>query len=54
MTDIDAAFWLTATQVRARFGVSAMSIHRWLHDQRLQFPKSPSGDFIKDCIAFAT
>jgi predicted DNA-binding transcriptional regulator AlpA len=39
ITNALADGWLTSRQIRAHFGVSAMSIHRWLHDQRLQFPK---------------
>ncbi|HZK91571.1 MAG TPA: hypothetical protein VFC56_15610 [Stellaceae bacterium] len=32
------AVWLTASQVTRRFGISQMSLWRWLHDPRLQFP----------------
>jgi predicted DNA-binding transcriptional regulator AlpA len=31
--------YLPAAQVWARYGVSAMSIHRWLQDPKLNFPK---------------
>ena len=30
--------YLPASQVRARYGVSEMSIWRWLRDERLGFP----------------
>jgi predicted DNA-binding transcriptional regulator AlpA len=30
--------YLPASQVRARYGVSDMSLWRWLHDPRLGFP----------------
>jgi predicted DNA-binding transcriptional regulator AlpA len=36
-TDEDA--YLPAKTVRARYSVSFMSIHRWLHDPELNFPK---------------
>jgi predicted DNA-binding transcriptional regulator AlpA len=31
--------YLPAARVRARYGISAMSIHRWLADPKLKFPK---------------
>jgi predicted DNA-binding transcriptional regulator AlpA len=34
-----AAAWMTSAQIRARFGVTSMTVHRWLRDERLQFPK---------------
>jgi hypothetical protein len=36
-TDDDA--FLPAARVRARYGVSAMSLHRWLRHPTLRFPK---------------
>lgn len=30
--------WLTATQLSRRFGISQMSLWRWLHDAKLNFP----------------
>lgn len=38
MTDADN-IKLPAKQVRQRFGVSDMSIYRWLRDEKLHFPK---------------
>jgi predicted DNA-binding transcriptional regulator AlpA len=35
----DEDVYLPAARVRKRYGVSAMSIHRWLQDQKLNFPK---------------
>jgi predicted DNA-binding transcriptional regulator AlpA len=31
--------FLPAARVRARYGISAMSIHRWLANPKLKFPK---------------
>jgi predicted DNA-binding transcriptional regulator AlpA len=31
--------YLPARAVRARYGVSAMTIHRWLHNPAVAFPK---------------
>jgi predicted DNA-binding transcriptional regulator AlpA len=31
--------YLTAAQVRARYGRSDMAIWRWLHDERMGFPQ---------------
>ncbi len=30
--------WLTGTQVARRFGISSMSLWRWMHDPKLGFP----------------
>jgi len=35
----DAEQYLPARKVRQRYDVSAMSIHRWLHDAKLNFPR---------------
>jgi predicted DNA-binding transcriptional regulator AlpA len=32
------AVWLTASQLTRRFGISQMSLWRWLQDPRLNFP----------------
>ena len=34
-----ADIYLTATQIRARYNVSDMSIWRWLRDPHLKFPQ---------------
>jgi predicted DNA-binding transcriptional regulator AlpA len=34
----DAIKPITATELRQRFSISAMGLHRWLNDERLQFP----------------
>jgi predicted DNA-binding transcriptional regulator AlpA len=31
--------YLPAARVWGRYGVSAMSLHRWLHDPKMKFPK---------------
>jgi predicted DNA-binding transcriptional regulator AlpA len=35
----EESIWLTGPQVRQRFSISTMGLHRWLRDERLQFPK---------------
>jgi predicted DNA-binding transcriptional regulator AlpA len=35
----DEDLFLPAARVRKRYGVSSMSIHRWLQDQKLNFPR---------------
>jgi predicted DNA-binding transcriptional regulator AlpA len=35
----DEDVFLPAGQVQRRYGVTAMSIHRWLHNAKLNFPK---------------
>ena len=35
----DEVTWLTGPQVRQRFSISAMGLHRWLNDEGLQFPR---------------
>jgi len=30
--------WLTGPQVAHRFGISSMSLWRWMHDPKLGFP----------------
>lgn len=34
----DAVQWLTGPELRQRFSISPMGLHRWLNDERLQFP----------------
>jgi predicted DNA-binding transcriptional regulator AlpA len=35
----DEIKWLTGPQLRQRFSISAVGLHRWLNDERLQFPQ---------------
>jgi predicted DNA-binding transcriptional regulator AlpA len=35
----DAVKWMTGPQIRQRYNISAMGLHRWLNDKRLQFPR---------------
>jgi predicted DNA-binding transcriptional regulator AlpA len=35
----DEIVWLTGPQVQQRFNISALGLHRWLHDEQLQFPR---------------
>ena len=39
MTPTDNDVFLPAGRVRQCYGVSDMSLYRWLHDQELNFPK---------------
>jgi predicted DNA-binding transcriptional regulator AlpA len=34
----DDVKWVTGPQLRQRFSISAMGLHRWVNDKRLQFP----------------
>jgi predicted DNA-binding transcriptional regulator AlpA len=34
----DSQIWLTAPQVARRFGITAMTLWRWMHDPELDFP----------------
>lgn len=35
----DTVKWLNGPQLRQRFSLSAVGLHRWLNDERLQFPR---------------
>jgi predicted DNA-binding transcriptional regulator AlpA len=35
----DPVKWLNGPQLRQRFSLSAVGLHRWLNDERLQFPR---------------
>jgi predicted DNA-binding transcriptional regulator AlpA len=37
--DQDAAAYIPGPKVRARYGVTDMTIHRWLHDDDMGFPR---------------
>jgi predicted DNA-binding transcriptional regulator AlpA len=39
MSDVAARTFVTAARVRDRYGISDMTLWRWLRDPKLSFPK---------------
>ena len=37
--DQGATTYIPGPKVRARYGVTDMTIHRWLHDEHMDFPR---------------